>query len=258
MRAPTSVCRSAVGRGPSLALWAALIALTAAACGSSSSSSSSSGSGSTSSTSATTKSVNPATAAINQGNAVDVSVQPDPAARALLPASVRQKGSLNFYIGIPYEPLDMFVPGTTTPSGLDDQLANGLAKALGIHLNTTNVQFPQLFTGLRSGRADFVIAGVSDNVTRRKLFTFIDYFQSGDIFQTSAADATNDHITNGLADMCGKTVVTGTGSAFPADTATMSKILCTSKGKPANPPALDQHAQRSRDRRRGRPRPRNS
>lgn len=230
MKTPGRVCRKRSLRGPSILLWAALLALTAAACGSSSATT----------TAVSTKAAvnsahagNPALQAINKGNAVDASVRLDPAARALLPASVRQKNSLNFYIGIPYEPLDMFVPGTTTPSGLDDQLAVALSKALGVRLNTTNVQFPQLFTGLQSHRADFDMAGISDNVSRRKLYTFIDYFESGDIFQTSTVDAAKYHITDGLASMCGKTVVTGVGSAFPKDVRTMSGILCTSKGKPA-------------------------
>ncbi len=184
-------------------------------------------------TTAALKSTNPTNAAISAGQAVVNGVKEVSAIRALVPSSVLKKGSLVDFVAPPYAPLEMYVTGTSTLGGFDIDLAEAITRVLGLRVTMPIVDFPELFTGLRSGRADFVISGASDLPGRRALFTFIDYFETGDLFQTTKSDAKQYHITNGLKSMCGLTVSVQGGTSYVMNVNVASKLFCLEEHKKA-------------------------
>jgi polar amino acid transport system substrate-binding protein len=148
-----------------------------------------------------------------------------PSLHAELPASIRASG-ISDYINIPYQPMEMYT-SSNQPTGVDVDLMNDMAKVLGIKVAFTNVLFPELFTALQSGRADVVMSGIDDRSSTRSTYTFIDYFQTGSQMETSRADMQKYHI-KGLESMCGLTVESGEGDAFPPQISLMSQKYCGS------------------------------
>jgi ABC-type amino acid transport substrate-binding protein len=100
-----------------------------------------------------------------------------------LPASIRSSGTVSDYINIPYAPMEMF-NSSNQPIGVDISLMNDMAQVLGIKVKYTNVQFPELFTAVQSGRADMVMSGISDRSSTHNTYTFIDYFGTGSQMET--------------------------------------------------------------------------
>jgi polar amino acid transport system substrate-binding protein len=151
-----------------------------------------------------------------------------------LPASVKSSGAVSDYINIPYAPMEMY-NSQNQPVGVDISLMNDMAQVLGVKVNFTNVEFPELFTALQSGRAQMVMSGISDNTSQRDIYTFIDYFQTGSQMETSRADMEKYHI-KGMQSMCGLTVETGEGDAFPPQIRLLSQKYC---GSPTSIKQLD-------------------
>lgn len=194
----------------------ASMCILATACSSSSGSSSSGGS-----TSETTGTSN-TTSGGGAGSAGVVA-----SARNLLPASVKQSGTLSDYVNIPYIPMEFYAPGTQNPQGVDIGIAEALGKVLGVKINFTNVSFPDLFTSLQSGRSQFVISGAYDAPSRRATFEYIDYFKTGTPILTTKANAQKYHITSFSA-LCGKTLATGVGTDYIQEIQALSQKYCGS------------------------------
>jgi len=147
--------------------------------------------------------------------------------RALLPASVQSSNVLSDYVNLPYVPMEFYVAGTHTLTGIDIDITQALAKVFGVKVQYTNVQFSELFTAVSSGRAQFVISGAYDAPARRGTYTYIDYFRTGTQMITTRADATKYHIT-GIKSLCGKTVVTGVGTDYIPEVQKLSQKYCGS------------------------------
>jgi polar amino acid transport system substrate-binding protein len=148
-------------------------------------------------------------------------------ARKLLPASVQQSGVLNDYVNIPYVPMEFYAPGTHNPEGIDIGMAQALAGVLGVKIKFTNVSFPDLFTSLQSGRAQFVISGAYDAASRRGTFSFIDYFKTGTPILTTKANAQKYNIKD-ASGLCGKSVATVDGTDYIQEIQALSKKYCGS------------------------------
>src|SRR5947209_20592452 len=120
-------------RAPRLALGlAVLLVLVVAGCGSSSKSSTSSSSGSTSSTASASGA--------------------DKQVAALVPASVKSKGTLDVAADATYAPNEFIGPDGKTVVGMDADLAQALAKVLGIKVQVRNASFDGIIPRLAAGK----------------------------------------------------------------------------------------------------------
>lgn len=190
---------------PSLVLCLGAIA----ACGSSKSSSSKT---STSSTTSTTSS----SAAI-------------PQVEALVPASVKKKGTLTVAADASYAPDEFIGPNGHTVVGMDADLAKALGAVMGLKVNVVNATFATIIPGLAAARYDIGASSFTDTKAREKTVDFVDYANVGESFYTKTSGGTS---IGSISDMCGKTVSVESGTTEETDAKTQS-AKCTKAGKPA-------------------------
>ncbi|WP_280142263.1 ABC transporter substrate-binding protein [Methylobacterium sp. 174MFSha1.1] len=149
------------------------------------------------------------------------------AAAAGLPEEIRQRGTLRLSVNATYAPMEYRDPETNTLKGLDIDLATEMAKRLGVAIAWSEVPFAELILSLQSGRADFVISGISDRASRHDKADFIDYLTTGaQFFVLAGSPAATE------ADLCGKRIGTTRSTSFPAQIEDWSKAACVGAGKP--------------------------
>ena len=101
---------------------------------------------------------------------------------AELPESIKQAGTLRLTVNSTYAPMEYRDPTTNQLVGLDIDLANELAKRLGVKIVWSETPFAELIPSLQTKRADFIISGISDRSSRREAADFIDYLATGPQF----------------------------------------------------------------------------
>src|SRR5437868_2249325 len=79
---------------------------------------------------------------------ISVGVQPDPAAVALLPAAVKDKGTLVVAEDLTSPPTTFMASDNKTPIGFNPDMARLIAKKLGLTLEIKNVKFDVIIPGL--------------------------------------------------------------------------------------------------------------
>ena len=150
------------------------------------------------------------------------------AGAAELPAAIRQAGAFHLSSNSTYAPMEFHDPATNELKGLDVDLAEAIARKLGLTIVWTDVPFEQLIPALTTGRTDFIISGFSDRASRRETMDFVDYLSTGPQFFTLEGNAAKTPV-----DLCGQKVGTVRSTSFPAEIATWSKANCEAAGKPA-------------------------
>ena len=147
---------------------------------------------------------------------------------AELPAEIKQAGALKLTVNSTYAPMEYRDPATNELVGLDIDLANELAKRLGVKIVWSETPFAELIPSLQTRRADFIISGISDRASRRETADFVDYLATGPQFFVMADNAAKD-----ATDLCGKKVGTTRSTSFPVEIEKWSKQNCEPAGKPA-------------------------
>jgi len=152
-----------------------------------------------------------------------------PSAQAAeLPAGIKQAGALKLTVNSTYAPMEYRDPATGELVGLDIDLANELAKRLGVKIVWSETPFAGLIPSLQTERADFIIAGISDRASRRETADFVDYLGTGPQFFVMADNAAKE-----ASDLCGKTVGTTRSTSFPVEIEKWSRANCEPAGKAA-------------------------
>ena len=165
-------------------------------------------------------------------NTADISegVQPDPAAVALLPASYKEKGELTVAMDLHYPPTTFLADDSTTPIGLNPDIARLVAKKLGLKLKFVNTSFDTIIPGIEGGRYDFTATSMSPTPERLKVLDMIDYFNGG----LSVAVAAGNPLDLSNDNLCGKNIAVTKGSnAQLKHLPNISEWTCVSQGKPA-------------------------
>jgi polar amino acid transport system substrate-binding protein len=147
---------------------------------------------------------------------------------AELPDSIKQAGELRLTVNSTYAPMEYRDPATNELVGLDIDLANAIAKRLGVKIVWSETPFAELIPSLQTKRADFIISGISDRGSRRETADFIDYLSTGPQFFVLTEDAAKTAI-----DLCGRKVGTTRSTSFPAEIEKWSKQNCEAGSKPA-------------------------
>ncbi len=201
--------RFTVGRlGTAICALTAVVAV--AGCGSSSSSSSSSSTASSSGTTAST----PATGSIAS-------------VAALVPASVKSKGTYTVAADASYAPNEFVGSDGKTVQGMDADLAQALGAAMGLKVAVVNQTFDSIIPGLVAGKYDMGASSFTDTKAREKVVDFVTYFTAGTSFYTKAQGGVT---VNTLADLCGHTVAVEKGTTQQTD-ATAQAAKCKATGK---------------------------
>jgi polar amino acid transport system substrate-binding protein len=147
---------------------------------------------------------------------------------AELPGEIKQAGTLRLTVNSTYAPMEYRDPATNELVGLDIDVANELAKRLGVKIAWSETPFAELIPSLQTKRADFIISGISDRSSRRETADFVDYLTTGPQFFVMA-----DSEAKVATDLCGKKVGTTRSTSFPVEIEKWSKQNCEANGKPA-------------------------
>jgi polar amino acid transport system substrate-binding protein len=151
-----------------------------------------------------------------------------PVVGAELPEAIKQAGALRLTVNSTYAPMEYRDPATNELTGLDIDLANEMAKRLGVKIVWSETPFAELIPSLQTKRADFIISGIQDRSARRETADFIDYLTTGPQFFVLA-----EHPAKAATDLCGLKVGTTRSTAFPQEIEKWSKQNCEMAGKPA-------------------------
>lgn len=148
---------------------------------------------------------------------------PDAAAQALLPEAIKAAGKLNVVISLAYPPMEYNDAGSEELKGFDIDIARAVADRLGLTPEFQNVEFPQLIPQVVTGRSDMIISAFSDKVERQAQLDFIDYFNTGNVFYSSA-----DHQSTIKTekDLCGQTIAVATGTSWVTWAEEVGKANC--------------------------------
>jgi polar amino acid transport system substrate-binding protein len=147
---------------------------------------------------------------------------------AELPSDIRAAGAFRLTVNSTYAPMEYRDPATNELKGLDIDLAQEMARRLGVKIIWSETPFAELIPSLQTKRADFIISGITDRASRRDAADFVDYLTTGPQFFVMADSAIKTD-----ADLCGKKVGTTRSTSFPTEIAKWSKRSCEDKGQPA-------------------------
>lgn len=181
-------------------LIAAALALSLAACGSSSSSAAASTAASTaSSAAASTAASSTAASSTAAAGALDTSKLSDAAKTRL--AEIQKAGKLTLGTSADYSPFEFHatVDGADKIVGIDVDLAQKVADAMGVKLEITDMSFDNLLISLNKGDFDVVMAALSPTEERAKAVDFSEiYFKDKQVVLIRTADAAKYTTTDSL------------------------------------------------------------
>jgi polar amino acid transport system substrate-binding protein len=119
------------------------------------------------------------TASTNQSTANNEvaleAIKTDDAARDLLPAEVRSSETLRIATALKWPPFAFKNPDSGAPTGLDVELTSAVARKLGLKEEISDMAFPGLIPGVKSGRYDIAANQLEDSPARRKEVELVIY-----------------------------------------------------------------------------------
>ncbi|MEV4556019.1 ABC transporter substrate-binding protein [Kitasatospora sp. NPDC049285] len=152
------------------------------------------------------------------------------AAAALLPADVRAAGSIRLGGAVGTAPTAYYPdPAKKEPAGLDVDLANAVARKLGLTVQREDAAFETILPALGSGKYDVGTGNFGVTTARLKTIDFVTYIDDGQGFGVRADNKQLTSVTD-LVQLCGLVVGTGAGTTFEA-TLNARKDVCAQAGK---------------------------
>jgi polar amino acid transport system substrate-binding protein len=149
-------------------------------------------------------------------------VKPASGAAALVPASIKSKGSLTVAADASYPPNEFLATNGTTVQGMDADLAQAIGKVLGLDVKVQNATFNAIIPGIVDGRYDLGMSSFTDTKLREKQVNFVTYFSAG----TSFYEKSDGPAVTDLSSLCGLTVAVESGTTQEADAKAQSN-KCT-------------------------------
>ncbi|MFE7273831.1 ABC transporter substrate-binding protein [Streptomyces sp. NPDC057623] len=150
---------------------------------------------------------------------------------ALLPADVREAGTLRVGSSVGFPPGAYYPNGTDkAPAGQDIDLADAVAKVLGVQLERQDASFETILPALGSGKYDFGTGNFGVTSERLKTIDFVTYINDGQGFAVKKGNTQLTTKVTDLTELCGLTIGTGAGTTFEA-TLTAQKDVCAKAGK---------------------------
>ncbi len=150
---------------------------------------------------------------------------------ALLPADVREAGTLRIGSSVGFPPGAYYPNGQEKPpAGQDIDLADAVAKVLGVRLERQDASFETILPALGSGKYDVGTGNFGVTSERLKTIDFVTYINDGQGFAVKKGNTELTGKITDLTQLCGLTIGTGAGTTFEA-TLTAQKGVCAKAGK---------------------------
>ncbi|MBE7518527.1 MAG: ABC transporter substrate-binding protein [Thermoflexaceae bacterium] len=143
------------------------------------------------------------------------------------PKRIKDAGKLVVGSDLSYAPIDFTKEGTSTPIGLDADIANCIAQAWGVKADIQNTSFDAIIPSLTGKKIDLIMSAMSVTEERQKEINFVPYFTAGSGILVKKGNP--DKIAS-IADLCGKTVSIQVGTV-QIDEAEEQNAKCKEKIK---------------------------
>jgi polar amino acid transport system substrate-binding protein len=133
------------------------------------------------------------------------------AAAALLPAKVRERGTLivGGGFGSGSVPLGFLADDNKTPAGLEVDIAHLVAEALGLKAEVQVTSWENLFIGIDSGKYDVGFSNITVTEKRKQKYDFATYRKDDIAFEAKKGGSWR---IAGGKDVAGKTIAVGSGT----------------------------------------------
>lgn len=131
------------------------------------------------------------------------------AAAALLPAKVRDRGTLVIGGTVGSPPLGFVADDNKTPIGIEVDIATLVASALGLKPDYQVTSWENLFVGLDSAKYDVGFANITVSEKRKQKYDFATYRKDDIAFEAKKG---GDWKITGGKDVAGKTIAVGSGT----------------------------------------------
>ena len=125
------------------------------------------------------------------------------------PPAIKSAGQIVFCTDATYPPEESIPTGSTNPIGSDIDIANGIAKLMGVKAVYKNTTFDSIIAALTAKKCDAIISGMNDTASRRKQVAFVDYLKVGQSIMVKKGNP--EHLTS-LASLAGKSVSVESGT----------------------------------------------
>ncbi|MGK3943433.1 ABC transporter substrate-binding protein [Streptomyces caeruleatus] len=152
-------------------------------------------------------------------------------AAALLPADVREAGTLRVGSSVGFPPGAYYPNGQDkAPAGQDIDIADAVAKVLGVKLERQDASFETILPALGSGKYDVGTGNFGVTTERLKTIDFVTYVNDGQGFAVKTGNTALGTKVTDLTRLCGLTIGTGAGTTFEA-TLAAQKGVCAKAGR---------------------------
>jgi len=148
-------------------------------------------------------------------------------AAALLPADVKEKGTLVVATGEGYPPFEFYAEDNKTLVGVDPEIITAVAGALGLEVDLQVLKFDAIIPGLQGGRYDVGDAAMGITAERNEVVDFVSYFEGGTSIMTPAGNP--EDLT--LDTLCGHTIAAQKGSIYADEYLPDFDAACTAAGE---------------------------
>jgi polar amino acid transport system substrate-binding protein len=159
-------------------------------------------------------------------------VKADPAAVALLPAAIKERGTISMAADLHNAPTSYLDTDNKTPIGYNVDIAKLIAKTLGLKLEIKNVSFDTVIPGLSAGRFDFTATNMSPTPERRQVLDMITYWSAGSSLMIGKGNPLKLSITEQMT-LCGHKIAVLTGATQAEKYLPQISGDCVAQGKPA-------------------------
>lgn len=172
----------------------------------------------------------PAAQGVDPGRDVVSQEQKVDAIAALLPAAVRQAGTVKVGSAFGAPPSAYYPdPASKKPAGLDVDFTDAVARVLGLKVDREDASFETILPALGSGKYDVGTGNFGVTAARLKTIDFVTYIDDGQGFAVRKDNTGLTDVTD-LTQLCGLTIGTGAGTTFES-TLNADKHLCTDAGR---------------------------
>jgi polar amino acid transport system substrate-binding protein len=142
-----------------------------------------------------------------------------PAGAATVKVPAKYASGITVAMDASYPP-DEFMKGGKIV-GFDADLAAALGKVMGVKMKLEDATFATIITGIEDGKYDLGDSSFTDNTTREKQVTFVDYFKAGEGYYEKADSKAS---FNGLKALCGHSVAVEDGTTEQTDANNEKKV----------------------------------
>lgn len=146
---------------------------------------------------------------------------------ALVPASIRSKGTVVVATDATYPPYEYVGQDGKTIMGMDPDIIQAIGKQLNLKISLVNSTFTTIIPGLVDGKYGVGISTFLDTAARQKQVDFVTYAHGESGFYVKAGGKSY----SGLASLCGAKVAVENGTAQQTE-AQAQAGKCTAENKP--------------------------